>query len=60
MRAFVTGGTGFIGSHVARTLRGRGDEAAALLRSPKKAPCELGYEARDLDTGLRQTLGVDS
>jgi hypothetical protein len=25
-----------------------------------KARSELGLEARDLDTGLRQTLGVDS
>ena len=41
MRAFVTGATGFIGSHVARKLRGRGDEVVALVRSPDKAS-ELG------------------
>jgi nucleoside-diphosphate-sugar epimerase len=37
MRAFVTGGTGFIGSRVVKRLRDRGDEVVALLRTPSKA-----------------------
>jgi nucleoside-diphosphate-sugar epimerase len=37
MRAFVTGGTGFIGSRVIKRLRGRGDEVVALVRTPSKA-----------------------
>ena len=37
MRAFVTGGTGFIGGRVVRRLRERGDEVVALVRSPGKA-----------------------
>jgi dihydroflavonol-4-reductase len=37
MRAFLTGGTGFIGSHVARKLRARGDDVVALVRSPGRA-----------------------
>lgn len=37
MRVFLTGGTGFIGGHVARKLRGRGDEVRALVRSANKA-----------------------
>ncbi|MFN2617738.1 MAG: NAD-dependent epimerase/dehydratase family protein [Thermoleophilaceae bacterium] len=46
MRAFVTGATGFIGGHLARKLRQRGDEVVALVRSPDKAgPLrELGCE----------------
>lgn len=37
MRVFLTGGTGFIGSHAARKLRERGDEVVALVRTPSKA-----------------------
>lgn len=46
MRVFLTGGTGFIGGHVARRLRVRGDDVVALVRSPEKAEAlrELGCE----------------
>ena len=37
MKAFVTGGTGFIGSRLVRRLRERGDDVVALVRSPEKA-----------------------
>ncbi len=37
VKAFLTGATGFIGGHVARKLRERGDEVIALVRSPSKA-----------------------
>jgi nucleoside-diphosphate-sugar epimerase len=49
MRVFVTGGTGFIGGHVARRLRERGDDVVALVRSPGKAEAltELGCELAD-------------
>jgi dihydroflavonol-4-reductase len=38
MKAFVTGGTGFIGQHVVRKLRERGYEVVALVRSPLSEP----------------------
>jgi dihydroflavonol-4-reductase len=46
MRAFVTGGTGFIGGRVVRRLRDRGDAVVALVRSPDRAAdlAELGCE----------------
>ena len=37
MRAFVTGGTGFIGGRLIGRLRERGDDVVALVRSPDKA-----------------------
>jgi nucleoside-diphosphate-sugar epimerase len=46
MRVFLTGGTGFIGGHVARLLRERGDDVVCLVRDPAKASehTELGFE----------------
>jgi dihydroflavonol-4-reductase len=36
MKAFVTGGTGFIGERLVKRLRDRGDEVVALVRSREK------------------------
>ena len=37
MRVLVTGATGFIGRHLVRKLRERGDDVVALVRNPSKA-----------------------
>ena len=37
MKALVTGGTGFVGSHVVEALVARGDRVTCLVRSPRKA-----------------------
>ena len=37
MKVFVTGGTGFVGSHLIDVLLERGHEVTALVRSPAKA-----------------------
>ena len=63
MRAFVTGGTGFIGGVLARRLRDRGDDVVALVRSPSKAAelIALGCELVEGDLGDRDVLrkGMD-
>lgn len=47
MKLFLTGGTGFIGGHVARRLRERGDEVRVLVRNP-----ERGHELEALGCEL--------
>jgi dihydroflavonol-4-reductase len=49
MKAFVTGGTGFIGKQLVRKLRERGDEVVALVRSPSKAGDLRGVETVEGD-----------
>jgi nucleoside-diphosphate-sugar epimerase len=49
MRALVTGATGFVGSHLAEALRGRGDEVTALVRSLARASA--------LGPGVRAVVG---
>lgn len=48
MRVLVTGGSGFIGSAVARRLVDRGDHVAAIVRDPARAE-----PLRELGVGLR-------
>jgi dihydroflavonol-4-reductase len=50
MKAFVTGGTGFIGKRVIKRLRDRGDEVVALVRDPSKAG-ELRDQGAELIEG---------
>src|SRR4051794_3583204 len=59
VKAFVTGATGFIGGHVARKLRQRGDDVVALVRSPQKAGAlrELGCELVEGDLSDAEAIG---
>lgn len=41
-RIFVTGATGFLGTHLVKQLRERGHEVATLVRNPDPALAELG------------------
>src|SRR2546421_9012232 len=67
MRAFVTGATGFIGSHLTRKLRQRGDEVTALVRTTVKARelrelgCELVEGDLSNDDAIRRGVhGADA
>jgi nucleoside-diphosphate-sugar epimerase len=58
VKAFVTGGTGFIGGRVIRRLRDRGDDVVALVRSPQKAADlkELGCQLVEGDLGATDAM----
>ncbi len=43
MRAFVTGGTGFVGSHLVHALLARGDDVTCLVRRPVNTAA-LGWQ----------------
>src|SRR2546427_208198 len=50
VKAFVTGGTGFVGAHLVSALLARGNQVTCLVRSPAKA-ATLGW------TGVRMVRG---
>lgn len=56
MRAFLTGGTGFVGGAVARALRARGDEVTALVRDPSRADA---LRAIDCELVMGELPGTD-
>jgi dihydroflavonol-4-reductase len=59
VRAFLTGGTGFLGGHVARLLRERGDEVVALVRSPSKSGELRALGCQLTDGGLATPAAVE-
>jgi dihydroflavonol-4-reductase len=60
VRAFVTGGTGFIGGRLVKRLRERGDEVVALVRSREKgAELEaLGCELVEGDLSASEAINA--
>jgi nucleoside-diphosphate-sugar epimerase len=57
VRAFVTGGTGFVGRRLVALLRGRGDDVVALVRSPARAE-GLDAELAAGDLTSRERLAI--
>jgi nucleoside-diphosphate-sugar epimerase len=55
VRAFVTGGTGFVGRRLVALLRARGDDVVALVRSPARAE-GLGAQLVEGDLSSRERL----
>lgn len=56
MKAFVTGGTGFVGAHLVQALLARGDQVTCLVRRPELAQ-RLGWTGRGV-TLVRGDLGT--
>ena len=47
MKVLVTGGSGFLGSHIIEQLRQQGHEARSMARSPQPELEELERQVRD-------------
>ncbi len=58
MRIFVTGGTGFVGSHLVEVLVERGHEVRCLVRDEAKAACVLGGSGPELVPGGLDDAGA--
>jgi nucleoside-diphosphate-sugar epimerase len=64
VKAFVTGATGFVGSHLAALLASRGDEVTCLVRRPGHAAhlsrlgARIASGSLDEEAGLAAALGA--
>jgi nucleoside-diphosphate-sugar epimerase len=58
VKAFVTGGTGFIGGRLISRLRDHGDEVVALVRSPDKATRLRGLGCDLVEGDLSSTEAI--
>jgi len=64
VKAFVTGGTGFVGAHLVQALRARGDEVTCLVRNAAKAQAHGWSDVRvirgDLDDAAALAQGCEN
>ena len=58
MKAFITGATGFVGSHVARALAGRGAELRLLVRSTSRTDNIADLQAEVATGDLRDPASL--
>src|SRR6202051_4058491 len=59
MKTLVTGATGFLGSHVARALAGRGENVRVLMRPSSDLRALDGLEAERFTGDLRDRESLD-
>lgn len=59
-KAFVTGGTGFVGSHVVRRLLAQGTAVKALVRDPERASNLAGLDVERVRGDLRDRASLEA
>jgi dihydroflavonol-4-reductase len=59
MKTLVTGATGFLGSHVARQLAGRGEDLRVLVRPASDVRALEGIEAERVTGDLRDPASLE-
>jgi dihydroflavonol-4-reductase len=59
MKTLVTGATGFLGSHVARQLVGRGEDVRVLVRPSSEVRALEGFRAERCTGDLRDVASLD-
>ncbi len=59
MKTLVTGATGFLGSHVARALAGRGENVRVLVRPSSDLRALEGLDAERFTGDLRDRASLD-
>ena len=59
MKTLVTGATGFLGSHVARALAGRGENVRVLVRSSSDLRALDGLDAERFTGDLRNCASLE-
>ena len=59
MKAFVTGGTGFIGERLVKALRARGDDVVCLVRRPEKAAALEALGCEIVEGGLSDDAAIE-
>jgi dihydroflavonol-4-reductase len=59
MKTLVTGATGFLGSHVARALAGRGEDVRVLVRASSDLRALDGIEAERWTGDLRDSTSLE-
>lgn len=60
MKAFVTGGTGFVGAHLVQALCARGDTVTCLVRTPAKAQARGWTNVRVIPGDLEDAAALET
>jgi len=59
MKAVVTGGNGFLGSHIVKRLIDRGDQVTVFARQPASLPAEAAAKSGDIRDAAQIAAAID-